>query len=61
MTDHPNLVCGICGSEVLQVGAFMKCQNVECRMEIPLDVAAIADAVNINVLERASQQPDTAQ
>ncbi len=56
--DHPNLVCGICGSEVVQVGGFMKCQNVECKMEIPLDLGELRDAASINILERDSQTPD---
>ncbi len=58
-TNHPNLVCGICGSEVKQEGGFMKCQNIECRMEIPLDIEAAADAYNTNILERDSQTPQS--
>lgn len=53
--DRPNIVCGICGAEVIQVGGFMKCQNIECKMEIPLDIDSLRDIGNISILENASQ------
>jgi hypothetical protein len=56
--SRPNLVCGVCGSEVKQEGGFMKCQNVECRMSIPIDIEDAATAYNTNILERDSQTPD---
>ncbi len=51
-------MCGICGSEVIQVGGFMQCQNVECKMSIPIDIEDAAAAYNTNILERDSQTPD---
>ncbi len=53
--ERPNIVCGICGTEVLQDGGFMKCQNNECKMQIPLDIDSLATVAGISVLENASQ------
>lgn len=55
--NHPQLVCGICGSEVRQEGFFLKCQNEDCRMEIPIDTAAVREALELDARERALQSP----
>lgn len=53
--ERPNIVCGICDAEVIQEGGFMKCQNRECRMQIPLDIDSLVQVASISVLENASQ------
>ena len=40
------IVCAICGSEVKQVGAVLKCQNYECRSETPIDVDEVISSVH---------------
>ena len=58
MTNHPQLVCGICGAEVKQEGFFLKCQNEDCRMELPIDTQEIRDAMAIGAEEVARQSPE---
>ena len=52
------MVCGICGAEVKQEGFFLKCQNEDCRMELPIDTQEIRDAMAIGAEEVARQSPE---
>lgn len=55
--NHPQLVCGDCGQEVRQEGAYLKCQNWDCKMEIPIDVEQIRGALAA-ANEEVSRQSD---
>lgn len=39
--QESKLICGDCGAEVKQMGNMLKCQNAECRMQIPIDMDEI--------------------
>ena len=39
--QESKLICGDCGAEVKQLGNMLKCQNAECRMQIPIDMEEI--------------------
>ncbi|MDB4984745.1 MAG: hypothetical protein JWM20_924 [Patescibacteria group bacterium] len=46
-----NLTCALCGAEVIQEGAYLKCQNPGCRSETPIDTAAINTAISMDKFE----------
>lgn len=57
--EQSKLICGDCGAEVKQEGTMLKCQNLECRMQIPIDIDAINDMLAIIDTENATQLPET--
>ena len=40
--QESTLICGDCGAEVKQLGNMLKCQNPDCRMQIPIDMEEIS-------------------
>ena len=54
-----NLTCALCGYEVKQQGAFLRCQNEECRCETPIDVSAINMAVSMDKFEALYEASDS--
>jgi hypothetical protein len=46
-----NLTCALCGYEVKQEGAFLRCQNMQCKCETPIDIDAINTAISMDKFE----------
>lgn len=46
-----NLTCALCGAEVIQEGAYLKCQNWACKTETPIDVDQITRAQSYDKYE----------
>lgn len=55
---HFQIVCGDCGSEIKQEGVFLKCQNWECKTEVPIDTGMMRDALAMANEEYARQSPE---
>ena len=52
------LICGDCGHEVEQEGLILKCQNLECKAQFPIDLEEIVDAQQLYATEIDSQSKE---
>ena len=51
------LICSECGSEIKQLGLILKCQNLECGAQVPIDIDEINNQLAIVATENAHQSP----
>lgn len=50
-----NITCALCGAEVIQEGANLKCQNGACRSSTPIDINAINSAISMDKYEATDE------
>ncbi len=54
-----NLTCALCGYEVKQQGAFLRCQNIACKCETPIDIDEINRSVSMDKFEALDEASDS--